>query len=94
MPGAIRNREAGASEPVNSIVDEKLEQIFRAVFALPASAPVRDLEQPGVPMWDSLGHVSLVAALESEFDTSIDVDEALRMTSYATVRGLLAEKGL
>ena len=75
-------------------VEEKLDQIFRAVFQLPDDAPVRELEQPGVPTWDSLGHVSLVAALESEFDTSIDVDDALRMTSYATVRCVLSEKGL
>lgn len=79
---------------MSAIVDDKLERIFRAIFELPPSAAVRHLEQPSVPSWDSLAHVSLVAALESEFDTSIDVEDALRMTSYATVRGVLREKGL
>ena len=75
-------------------VEEKLDRIFRAVFELPERTAVRQLEQPAVPKWDSLGHVTLVAALESEFDTSIDVDDALRMTSWAEVRRVLAEKGL
>jgi acyl carrier protein len=44
--------------------------------------------------WDSLAHVSLVAAIESEFNMTLDAADALRMTSYRATELLLEEKGL
>ena len=79
---------------MDSTATEKLERIFRAVFELPDSAEVRHLRQLTVPNWDSLAHVSLVAALEGEFGTSIDVADTLRMTSFAAVQLVLEEQGL
>src|SRR5215211_86917 len=45
----------------------KLQDIFRAVFELPESADVTRVRQISERKWDSLAHVSLVAAIESEF---------------------------
>ena len=44
--------------------------------------------------WDSLAHVSLVTAIESEFEVTLDAADALRMTSYQATQLLLEEKGL
>ncbi len=70
----------------------ELDKIFRTVFELPESAPVTQISQTSQENWDSLRHVTLVAAIESEFKISIDVAEALRITSYETVRKLLDER--
>jgi acyl carrier protein len=79
---------------MNAENTSKLHDIFRAVFQLPAHADVTQLEQTETAQWDSLAHVSLVGALESEFDVSIDAGDQLSMTSYAQTQQLLEEKGL
>lgn len=71
----------------------KLDQIFRMVFELPENAPVTQISQTSQENWDSLRHVTLVTAIESEFNISIDVADAMRITSYETVRKILEEQG-
>lgn len=43
---------------------------------------IRDL-----PMWDSLGHMALIALVEERLGTTLSMDDILEMTS---VRGLAA----
>lgn len=71
-----------------------LEEIFRFVFELPDGADPRGVEQSTEEKWDSASHVSLVVALESEFDVEIDAGEALRLTSFQEARSVLEEKGV
>jgi acyl carrier protein len=75
-------------------MNDRLQDIFRAVFELSGSADVSLVRQISEPRWDSLAHVSLVAAVESEFGISIDAADALRMTSFNATKLLLEEKGL
>lgn len=70
----------------------RLQAIFRAVFEIPDGTDVTALRQLHTPKWDSLAHVSLVAALESEFGVSLDAGDQMRMTSYAATEALLQEK--
>ena len=79
---------------MDSQADTKLQEIFRAVFNLAPSADVTAIRQVSEARWDSLAHVSLVAALESEFQLRIDIAEALRLTSYKAAELLLREKGI
>jgi len=72
----------------------KVEDIFRAVFELTPDADVTRVRQISERNWDSLAHVSLVAAIESEFSITLDAAEALRMTSFQATQLLLEEKGL
>lgn len=73
---------------------EKLKEIFRAVFEVPPATDVSRMEQKAHPNWDSLCHVTLVAALESEFNITLDTADALRITSFETTRQLLEERGV
>jgi acyl carrier protein len=68
---------------------EHLQAIFRAVLELPEGTDVTHLSQLDTPAWDSLAHVSLVAAIESEFGMSLDISDQLQMTSYATTAAIL-----
>jgi acyl carrier protein len=70
----------------------RLQSLFRAVFELPESRDVTTLRQTDEAAWDSLGHATLVAALESEFGVSIDSFEALKMISFEATRAILSEK--
>jgi acyl carrier protein len=72
---------------------EKLQAIFRLVFQLPPAEDVTGVRQLTQEKWDSLAHVSLVAALENEFNVQIDTSEALQLTSYQAAVLLLEQKG-
>jgi acyl carrier protein len=71
-----------------------LEQVFRAVLQLPDDAPVSAVRQVNQKSWDSLAHVSLIAAVESEFNLSIDIADSLELTSYEAFALFLEEQGL
>jgi len=62
-----------------------LQSIFRAVLNVPASVDVERIRQLNYPAWDSLAHVSLIAAIESEFGLEIDVADSMDLTSYEAV---------
>lgn len=71
----------------------RLAAVFRAVFELPPEADVTGVEQGTFPAWDSMAHVTLVAALESEFGLVIDAGDSLDLTSYVAVAAYLEEQG-
>lgn len=73
---------------------DRLEQIFRAVFQLPATANVRSFAQSNTPSWDSLAHVSIVMAIENEFGLTVDASDQLRFTSFEAIAQFFDELGL
>ncbi len=79
---------------MNTQASDRLQDIFRVVFELSGHIDVTNLDQSNSQRWDSLDHVSLVTAIESEFAISLDAADQLRMTSYVATALLLEEKGL
>lgn len=75
-------------------MNDKLREIFRAVFELIRGTDVTRVRQINEPKWDSLAHISLITAVESEFGVTLDAMDAMRMTSYQATQLLLEEKGL
>lgn len=51
-----------------------------------------ELEYMGIPAWDSIGHMSLVAALEEAFDIMMDTDDIIDFSSYKKGMEILSEK--
>lgn len=52
------------------------------------------LTYQGVELWDSVGHMSLIAALEDEFDIMIDTDDIIDLSSYEKGKEILAKYGV
>jgi acyl carrier protein len=73
--------------------ETKLQDIFRAVLGLNPGDDVTSARQVNHPKWDSLAHVSLMAAVESEFDLEIEIVDTLELTSYESVLLYLEERG-
>ncbi len=71
---------------------ETLSQIFRIVLHLPDDAETLKIRRINEVRWDSLANVTLVTALESEFNITFDVAEIERITSYQATLLLLKEK--
>ena len=47
------------------------------------------LKYQGVELWDSVGHMTLVAALEYAFDISMDTDDIIDISSYEKGKEIL-----
>jgi acyl carrier protein len=73
---------------------EKLQGVFYAVFKLAPGTDLSGIRPNETPQWDSLGHVTLVAALESEFNVNLDMADALRITSFDVAREVLEQHGI
>ena len=52
---------------------EKLAKVFAETFSI-SEAETKGLQYQGIEQWDSVGHMSLVAAIEDEFDIDIFED--------------------
>jgi acyl carrier protein len=72
------------------LVDE--QRLRRAVIAGLRISPDRyrrDLKLGDLDEWDSLGHLELVAQIESEFGISIDLDDIQELVSLDAIRARL-----
>ncbi len=60
---------------------EKLAKVFAETFGI-SEAETKGLQYQGIEAWDSVGHMSLIAALEDEFDIQLDTDDIIDMSSF------------
>ncbi len=72
----------------------RLESCFRETLGLPPDAPVAGLRYRDDPVWDSVAHMRLVAAIESAFDIAFSTDQILDMSSFAVACTLLKSHGI
>ena len=73
---------------------ERLRVVFRAALELSDGAVVDGLEYRGIENWDSLAHMSLVAAVEDEFGVMLDTDEVIDLSSFDRARQILEKHGV
>ncbi len=67
---------------------EKLTSVFAETFGIKAEE-VNGLEYQGIEQWDSVGHMTLVAAIEDTFDIALDTDDIIDMSSFEKAQELL-----
>ena len=72
----------------------KLAEIFRVVLDFDDNYDLSSVRRLAEAKWDSLAHVSIVAAIESEFGLNLEYADMERMSSFAATLLLLEEKGL
>ncbi|MEU6205466.1 acyl carrier protein [Micromonospora musae] len=73
---------------------QRLRIVFRAALELPEDAEVEGLEYRGIEQWDSLAHMSLVAAIEDEFGVMLDTEEVIDLSSFDRARQILEKHGI
>lgn len=69
---------------------EKYNEAFTTTFEI-QEADLATLEYQGIPAWDSVGHMQLVAAIEDAFDIMLDTDDIIDFSSYEVGKQLLAK---
>jgi acyl carrier protein len=66
-------------------MEQQILDVFCDVFSAPTNVDTGELIYNDYPGWDSVGHMTLVAALEEKFDCMLEMDDILDMSSYAKV---------
>jgi acyl carrier protein len=69
---------------------EMYTHAFAATFGIEPAAAA-GLRYQDIPVWDSVGHMSLVAALEEAFDIMMDTDDIIDLSSFAKGKEILAK---
>lgn len=60
---------------------EKYNNVFCETLQIKEDQLV-GLKYQGVELWDSVGHMTLTAALEDEFDIMLETDDIIDLSSY------------
>tara|TARA_B100001123_G_C14723541_1_gene794064 strand:+ start:276 stop:515 length:240 start_codon:yes stop_codon:yes gene_type:complete len=70
---------------------EKYKKIFTETFNIDNSV-LEDLEYNKITEWDSIGHMTLVAAIEEHFKITMETDDVIDLSSFKKGKQILAEK--
>jgi acyl carrier protein len=76
------------------IVLDRYEQVFRKVFNLSEAEKPETLEYQSIKQWDSVGHMALIATIESEFSIELEVDDVIDFSSFEEGRKILEKYGI
>ena len=65
-------------------------EAFLEAFELDENASLEDLKYQSIEEWDSIGHMSLMAELETGFDITIKTEDLIQFESYKQGVDILA----
>ena len=69
---------------------EKYNKAFIETFEI-TEDQLPGLKYQDIEAWDSVGHMSLVAALEDAFDIMMETDDIIDLSSYEKGKEILAK---
>lgn len=73
---------------------QKLVEIFSGSLGIAAETVTDDLKYNSIPEWDSIGHMTLVTGVETEFDIMLDTSDIIDMSSVRIAKEILARYGV
>ena len=68
---------------------EKLREIFTKALEIDKGIVIDSLEYNSIPQWDSVAHMSLVAAIDDAFDIMMETDDVIDMSSFGKAKEIL-----
>ena len=69
---------------------EMYNEAFITTFEI-TEDQLEGLEYQDIAAWDSVGHMSLIAALEDAFDIMMDTDDIIDFSSYEKGKEILSK---
>ena len=61
---------------------QKYQEIFVKSLSIKENQFSNELKYNEIPEWDSIGHMTLISALEEEFKISFETDDIIDFSSY------------
>jgi acyl carrier protein len=75
-------------------ISDRLRDVFVEALGLPDGVDVENLKYRDIEQWDSLGHMTLVAAIEDEFGVQLDTEQVIDMSSFKVALDMLRAMGV
>lgn len=69
---------------------QKYDEVFIESFGISQNDLTDELKYNSIPAWDSVGHMSMIAALEEKFEIMLEMDEIIDFSSYTKGKEILA----
>ena len=66
-------------------IKKKISLIIRKVFKLKKKIKSKNLDQKKIKEWDSLGHITLLIALQEEFKINFNVLSQTKLTNLKAI---------
>ena len=76
------------------MTDSRLRKVFKKALQIAPDIIRDDLQYNSIKEWDSVGHMALVAEIESQFDIMLDTDDILGMNCFAKAKEILKKYGI
>ena len=73
---------------------EKYDAAFMETFGIGPEVLNSELQYQSIKAWDSVGHMTLIAALEDAFDIMLEMDDVVDFGSYETGLKTLGKYGV
>ena len=67
---------------------DKYGKVFIKTFSIDKSK-LKKLKYQSIPQWDSVGHMSMVGALEDAFKITLDMDDIIDFSSFEKGKKIL-----
>ena len=61
---------------------QKYKEAFKETFELKESDDIDNLKYQSIDSWDSIGHMTLMSALESAFSITLETDDIIDFSSF------------
>lgn len=74
--------------------ESSLRDAFQTALQIPAEQVTDGLQYNSIRQWDSVGHMALVAEIESRFAVVLSTDEILGLSSFAEAKRILQAHGI
>jgi acyl carrier protein len=74
--------------------EQKLKKVLADIFKIEVTAINEDTSVDTVDRWDSLNHLNLILALESEFGVSFSEEQSVEIMNYPLIKMVLQEHGV
>lgn len=70
-------------------MEQKLKEVFANALEIDISQVSNELAYQSVDTWDSIGHMALVAAIDSAFAIMLDTEDVIALSSFAKAKDIL-----
>jgi acyl carrier protein len=70
---------------------ETYKKIFINSFSLEEDYDFDSLSYQSIPIWDSVGHMSLIADIEDQFNVMLDTEDIIDFSSFSKGIELLSK---
>jgi acyl carrier protein len=74
-----------------SDMNEKLKDVFATSLGIAPQLVEDDLKYSDAIEWDSVAHMSLIAAIEEAFDIMIDAEDVIDMSSFGVAKQIVVK---